>query len=107
MTDDEARKLAQRITDTWPTGARAYIWRDILRPLDPHLALTVYRTIRDNNTHPPTPGEYKLAYKQALARTIALEQPELPLSNVIGLDQYLQRVTDQDELQHWHRLQRS
>jgi hypothetical protein len=64
MTDDEARALATRIIDTWPTGPKAYIWRDALRPLDYGTAGTAYVRLRKLvTTGAPTPGRFEDEYR--------------------------------------------
>ena len=33
MTEDDARRHAQRMTDTWPAGPKGYVWRDLVAEL--------------------------------------------------------------------------
>ena len=57
MTDDEARRLATRFIDTWPTGTRAYIWRDMFIDLEPAgLARDAYHRLERECDRAPTPG---------------------------------------------------
>lgn len=69
MTDDEARRLATRIIDTWPTGPKAYIWRDTLIDLDATHAATAYRTCLRVATRPPAPADFLDAYTAAIPAT--------------------------------------
>jgi hypothetical protein len=67
MTDDEARKLATRIVDTWPTGPKAYIWRDLLIALDAKASAAAYRTLTldDRAGKSPTPAQFHAHYRLA------------------------------------------
>ena len=63
MTNDEARTLARRIIDTWPTGAKGYVWQEILNPLDAGRATDAYRQlITESTTKPPSPGQLLAAH---------------------------------------------
>lgn len=87
MTDDEARKLATRIIDTWPSAAKAYVWRDELINLDPTHAATAYRRCARTAHRPPTPADFLDAYDTARqdARTNNPPQPErCQLCNATG-----------------------
>lgn len=91
MTEDQARKLAARIIDTWPGGARAYVWRDVLLPLDNHAADVTYRILTREQTAPPTPGLFVSAYRAQRARLMAPAQLSLaePDAPTLGLREYL------------------
>lgn len=65
MNDDEARKLATRIIDTWPSAAKGYVWRDTLVDLDPTHAATAYRRCARTAHRPPTPADFLDAYDAA------------------------------------------
>ncbi len=108
MTDDEARKLAQRCIDTWPNGPKAYIWRDTLLPLNPGPAARAYRLLVDEAERTPTIARYKAHY----ATLTRGEQSTMIRWNgdEIGMDEYLRRLTTRaglgnqdaaDELEDW------
>jgi hypothetical protein len=114
MTDDEARRLATRIIDTWPTAAKAYIWRDLLTPLDLTTARQAYWTLeREITKGAPTPGHLLAAYRAAerAAHPPSTEQPELD-GPALSRHEYLDRLAaraDTDpaaarELRSWRRL---
>jgi len=70
MTKDEARKLADEITDTWPTGtAKTYIWTRLLTPLHHPTARHAYQACIQECRRPPTTGEYLTAYRAARQHT--------------------------------------
>lgn len=114
MTEDEARRLATRIIDTWPSGAKAYIWRDQLQPLDHHTATVTYKQLTAGATQPPTPGTFMNAYRTNRARsmqdTITKPLPFQP-EPLISLHEYLEHLTARartnptaaDELECWQR----
>lgn len=63
MTNDEARTLARRIIDTWPTAAKGYIWQETLTDLDHTQATRTYHQLRtEATTRPPTPGQFLAVY---------------------------------------------
>jgi hypothetical protein len=63
MTGDEARTLARRIVDTWPTAAKGYIWQDILTPLDATRAANAYhQLVTEATTRAPSPGQLLAIY---------------------------------------------
>lgn len=111
MNDDQARLLATRFIDTWPTGPRAYVWRDILTPLDHPTAVHAYRTLtRERGT--PTPGQFHEAYNAHRRTALAAPDPTPAptTANTIALQQYLERLGERrargdveaaDELDHW------
>jgi hypothetical protein len=114
MTDDEARRLATRIIDTWPTAAKAYVWRDLLAPLDIELAREAYRRLeREIERGAPTPGHFHATYR-AVHRALhppSTEQPELD-DPVLSRHEYLARLAAKAEtdpaaareLRSWRRL---
>jgi hypothetical protein len=67
VTDEDARKLATRIIDTWPHGAKAYVWRDVLIELDPVHASVAYRRCARTASRAPTPADFLDAYDAARA----------------------------------------
>lgn len=77
MTEDEARRLATRFIDTWPTGARAYVWRDLFIDLEPGLAIDAYHRLEVECDRAPTPGQFHAAYRAARA---ALKAPDEPVA---------------------------
>lgn len=113
MTEDEARKLAQRLIDTWPNGTKAYVWRDLVANLDGGTAAGAYRQLASDAERTPTPGMFMAQYK-------ALKRRDDPSTfsgprwtgNEISLDEYLRRLTARadngnidamDELDNWSR----
>lgn len=94
MTDEQARKLAIRIIDTWPNSAKAYVWRDTLLGLDQHTADVTYRTLCANATSAPTPGLFLITYRAERSRLTAAVQPVLELVPIdaISRDEYLERL---------------
>lgn len=117
MTDDEARRLATRIIDTWPNGPRAYIWRDTLIDLDYELAVHAYRTLeREVVRGAPTPGQFHAAYN---AHTRALNppttEPAADTEPFVSLGAHLDDLRDRArrgdteavaELHSWQRARR-
>lgn len=110
MTEDQARKLAQRFIDTWPTGPKGYIWRDVFLPLDADYAAQAYRALLEESQRAPTPARFKEHYA-ALTRSNHATQIHWT-GNEISLDEYLSRLgakaakdnTDAgDELDDWQR----
>lgn len=110
MTDDEARKLAQRIIDTFPNGPKAYVWRDALQHLDPGPAARAYRILVDEAEKTPTIARFKAHY-HALTRTDAPTMIRWT-GNEISLDEYLRRLSERadfgntdaaDELEDWRK----
>lgn len=89
MTDDEARKLATRIVDTWPNGAKAYVWRDVLIALDARHAAVAYRTLSldEHAGKSPTPAQFHAHYRKARQPVYdgptgpSFEGPVMPLSD--------------------------
>lgn len=114
MTDDEARRLATRIIDTWPTGAKAYIWRDNLISLDHALTQHAIRTLeREVTRGAPTIGQLHAAYHaHQRALNPPTTEPAHTNTQAISLTEYTRRLTDRanrgdteaiDELGHWAR----
>ena len=111
MTDDEARKLAQRCIDTWPNGPKAYIWRDAVLPLDAGAAAKAYRALLNETEKTPTIGRF-MAHYAALTRVDNGGRMIRWTGNEIGLDEYLTRLQARadmggqdaaDELGNWQR----
>lgn len=111
MTEDEARKLAQRLVDTWPNGPKAYIWRDALIDLEPHYAAATYRRLLTEHDK-PTVARFHAEY-HALNRPADNTLPFQQATDVISLTEYLERLTQRaehgntaaaQELTHWHNL---
>lgn len=95
MTEDQARKLAERIIDTWPGGARAYVWRDVLFALDHHAADVTVRLLTKSATSPPTPGTFLVAYKSQRARLMEPQQLTIAVDEErIGPNGYLDRLRE-------------
>jgi len=70
MTEGEARYWGTRFIDTWPSGARAYVWRDLFQTLDVALVAGVYTELeRDVIRGAPTPGQFHETYT-ALRRVL-------------------------------------
>jgi hypothetical protein len=67
VNDDEARKLATRIIDTWPAGSKGYVWRDVLVELDATLAGVAYRRCARTASRAPAPADFLDAYDAARA----------------------------------------
>ena len=89
MTDDEARKLAQRCADTWPAGPKAYVWRDALLPLDANYAAAAYRrmsTEQDRPTIARFASEYHGLIPRDEGRRASIDH------DAISLGEYLERV---------------
>lgn len=109
MTEDQARKLATRIIDTWPTGPKAYIWRDVLIHLDPIKAADVYRHFVET-ADKVTIGQFKSEYD----RRTRSERPTTIrwTGHEIGFDEYIGRLRVKasngeseaiEELANWNR----
>lgn len=95
MTEEQARKLAWRIVDTWPTGAKAYVWSGVLLNLDHHAADVTVRLLTGELRSPPTPGTFLAAYRTQRARL--LEPVQMTLADeaeTIGPTDALARVAD-------------
>jgi hypothetical protein len=118
MTDDEARAMATRFIDTWPTGPKAYVWRDILQDLDHQTATHTYRTLTRDSKHAPTPGHFHDVYRahqRALTPPDTTNPAAYERRNAISLDTYLAGVQAHadtgnqdsiDELERWLRFGR-
>lgn len=103
MTEDEARRLATRIIDTWPTAAKAYVWRDLLIPLDSELARDTYRRLeREIDKGAPTPGQFHTVYR-SIEKTYEPTPSSSPhqLEEGLSPSEYLARV--QARVQHGDR----
>ena len=111
MTDDEARRLATRIIDTWPNGPRHYIWRDLITHYNHHLAQHTYQRLQHQLDRPPTTGQFHATYRALERGAQTPDQPELEEAT-LSRNEYLQRVAERarndpaaaDELEHWRRL---
>jgi len=68
MTEDEARSLARRIIETWPNGAKGYVWAEALKGLDYEHAMDAYRSLRGDAVRTPVVGELVALYRQERAR---------------------------------------
>lgn len=109
MTEDEARKLAQRCIDTWPAGPKGYIWRDALLPLDAHYAAAAYRRMSTEQDR-PTVARFIAEYHALMPRGDA---PAHTIDRgAISLGEYLERVQlralkgdheAQSEMDRWTR----
>jgi hypothetical protein len=115
VTDDEARRLALRIIDTWPTAAKAYVWRDLLTPLDLVTARQAYWTLeREITKGAPTPGHLLAAYRAADRATHPPTTEHHDTDEpMISFAEYSRRLEDradrgdthaQAELERWRRL---
>ena len=111
MTEDEARKVAQHCIDAWPTGPKAYIWRELVIDLEYGPAVGAYKQLARDSIKAPTTGQF-MAHYHALqpsrtdARGIRWNGDE------ISLGEYLERVQmravngsheAQAEMDRWHR----
>lgn len=110
MTEDQARKLAQRCIDSWPSGPKAYIWRDVLLDLDADYAAVAYRTLVRSAERAPNTGQFMTHYR-------AVQPPPAlpgwaPPANAITLEEYLCRLAERSargdeaatiELERWQR----
>lgn len=109
MTDEEARKLATRIIDTWPAGPKAYVWRDALIPLDAGYAAATYRRLATEQDK-PTIARFHAEYRSMLPTA---EGPRRYIDHgAISLSEYLERIAvraaagsheAQAELDRWTR----
>jgi hypothetical protein len=115
VTDDDARRLATRIIDTWPTGAKAYVWRDLLTPLDLELAHETYRRLeREIDKGAPTPGQFHAIYRGIeKAHEPAVGSAHQDVEQRMAPSEYLARVHARaqhgdrqaaDELVRWERF---
>jgi hypothetical protein len=111
MTDDEARKLATWIIDTFPTGPKAYIWRDALHDLDAQRAADVYRHMADHVDR-LTIGAFKGEYNRRARADQMYHAGVRWTGTEISLDEYLGRLQVRaasgesaavDELSNWER----
>lgn len=113
MTEEDARRLALRCTDTWPEGTRGYVWREVFSGLDQSLALDAYVHLTKTARRPPTPGAFREAY-DALQRAEhhQREANERPAPyQATSFADYLARLTARadrgdavalDELEAWN-----
>ena len=63
MTNEEARRLALRIIDTWPGHViKAYVWTEALTDLDHTTALGVYEYLRDRDERAPNIARFLAIY---------------------------------------------
>lgn len=113
-TQHEIAKIVERITATWPTGTRGFVWTEALTDaaLPFHVLLGVYEHLRDTHDErqPPSPARFR-----AIARdlTTAHRRNLKPAYTgpPISLDEYLEGLeyraqSDQraaDELACWGR----
>lgn len=71
MNDDEARRFARRMIDTWPNGPKGYVWEDAAKPLDAGHARIALRRLEATAKRAPTIAElleqYEAARRAALA----------------------------------------
>jgi len=79
MTDDEARKLATRAIDTWPSGPKAYIWINDLKPLDLGIATAAMRQLRQHGADVRNLlAEFHTAYRETKRRANANDALAVP-----------------------------
>lgn len=90
MTDDEARKLATRCIDTWPSGPKAYTWHALFTDLDANYAAVAYRALQREATKTPTPGQFMAHYNAAIPSPNS--DTWRPPVDAISLGEYLERV---------------
>jgi hypothetical protein len=91
MTEDEARRVAQHCIDAWPSGPKAYIWRELVSDLDYGPAVGAYRQLAHESIKAPTTGQFMAHYHAVVGprtdhRGIRWNGDE------IGLGEYLERV---------------
>lgn len=115
MTEEEARKLSETIVATWPTSAKAYIWKRAIGALDAHVAEVTYRVLRDGAATVPTVGSYLAAYASQHRRL--RETPlalDLDAPAIVSPAQYVERLQNRashdpraaDELEHFAKVWR-
>jgi len=116
MNESEARRLSVRIIDTWPGGAKQYIWQSLLAGCtNDRAAWAAYETLKKAARRIPTTGEFLEEYDRAVARLRAQPSPQLRLVEqqpVIDSATYVERLrerakTDPDaaaELAYWEHL---
>lgn len=114
MTDDEARKLATRMIDSWPNGPKAYVWRDILLPLDAARAAEAYRRLlTGDNGRPRTPGQFADEYAALRPIDTGSRPGYLSVTNPVGPRQHIAQLRARAErgdmaaaveLERWERL---
>jgi len=111
MNDEQARKLATRIIDSWPTGPKAYIWRDFLIGLDSDVAADTYRELLGSLDR-CTVGQFKAEYSRRIRTEQLTHAGTRWTGREIGLDEYLGRLRARalegkqeavDELGNWER----
>lgn len=112
MTDDDARTIATWIIDTWPTSAKAYVWKGVMKDLDAGTAKGAYRQLARTSERPPTPGQFCAEYNR-LVRSAAPSGPSAIRwrGDEISLDEYLDKLSRKalistdaaDELKNWER----
>ena len=98
MTDDEARTLATRMIDTWPSGPKAYIWRNEFTHLDAPPAYTAFGKMRAECER-ATIAAFHVRYQAAasqLAPPIPLGNPQPHPDDVIGIDEAIARIAHYD-----------
>ena len=75
MTRDEAARLVNLITSTWPTGVRGHVWTDVLADLEHQLARDAYLHLRDTSEKPPPVAQFQAAYRARRAASKAVDEP--------------------------------
>lgn len=64
MTNEQAKRLAHRIIDTWPGHViKAHVWTEVLTDLDYNVALGVYEHLRDTDERPPPIARFRAIYR--------------------------------------------
>jgi hypothetical protein len=63
MNAEDCAAIVNRITSTWPTGPRGFIWTEQLANLDHDPALRTYRQLARTDEHPPTIARFHAAYR--------------------------------------------
>lgn len=110
MTEDDARKHAQRMIDTFPNGPKAYVWRELFNDLDGAIAHGAYHALIKTAPKAPTPGQFMEHYRAQMPRAEARITRSDP--DGISLAEYLERVTTRAvngnhdavaELERWGR----
>jgi hypothetical protein len=74
VTEDEARKLATRMIDTWPSGPKGYIWQNELKALQFEHAAEAFRLLRQE-TDKATTAQFHQRYRAVAGKANVLHVP--------------------------------
>lgn len=97
MRPEEARRLADRISQHWGgrlTHSQVDYWAEELGPLDEGAAGTAFARLKAS-AHRPTLGEFLEQYKTLNVRDGSTPRPQCDTCSNTGL------VTDTDHPRHW------